>query len=88
MRPIFRIEISKAFLALAYITGILPIRKIKDESALTALIHLGYVRYDADRKKAYIPNYEVATALADIDIRRDTHGDVSRRDIICNTKHE
>ena len=32
----------------------------KDE-ALTALIHLGYLGYDADRKKAFIPNHEVAT---------------------------
>ena len=34
----------------------------KDE-ALTALIHLGYLGYDADRKSAYIPNYEVASAF-------------------------
>lgn len=34
----------------------------KDE-ALTALIHLGYLGYDGERKKAYIPNYEVATAF-------------------------
>ena len=34
----------------------------KDE-ALTALIHLGYLGYDADRKRAFIPNYEVATAF-------------------------
>ena len=34
----------------------------KDE-ALTALIHLGYLGFDAYRKKAYIPNYEVATAF-------------------------
>ena len=34
----------------------------KDE-ALTALIHLGYLGYDAERKKAFIPNYEVATAF-------------------------
>ncbi len=34
----------------------------KDDS-LTALIHLGYLGYDADRKKAFIPNYEVATAF-------------------------
>ena len=33
------------------------------DDALTALIHLGYLGYDADRKKAYIPNYEVATAF-------------------------
>ena len=31
--------------------------------ALTALIHLGYLGYDADRKSAFIPNYEVATAF-------------------------
>ena len=33
------------------------------DDALTALIHLGYLGYDADRKKAYVPNYEVATAF-------------------------
>ena len=33
------------------------------DDALTALIHLGYLGYDADRKSAYIPNYEVATAF-------------------------
>lgn len=31
---LFKSEESKTFLALAYITGILPIKKIKDESAL------------------------------------------------------
>lgn len=30
---------------------------------MTALIHLGYLGYDADRKKAFIPNYEVASAF-------------------------
>ena len=30
---------------------------------LTALIRLGYLGYDAERNKAYIPNYEVATAF-------------------------
>lgn len=34
----------------------------KDE-ALTALIHLGYLGYDADNTEAYMPNYEVATAF-------------------------
>ena len=34
----------------------------KDE-ALTALIHLGYLGFDADRKSAFIPNYEVKTAF-------------------------
>ena len=33
------------------------------DDALTALIHLGYLGYDAERKKAFIPNYEVATAF-------------------------
>ncbi|MGN0438362.1 MAG: AAA family ATPase [Lachnospiraceae bacterium] len=33
------------------------------DDALTALIHLGYLGYDADRKCAFIPNYEVATAF-------------------------
>ena len=33
------------------------------DDALTALIHLGYLGYDADRKRSYIPNYEVATAF-------------------------
>ncbi|MCI5621577.1 MAG: ATP-binding protein [Lachnospiraceae bacterium] len=33
------------------------------DDALTALIHLGYLGYDANRKSAYIPNYEVATAF-------------------------
>ena len=33
----------------------------KDE-ALTALIHLGYLAYDAEEESAFIPNYEVAKA--------------------------
>ena len=33
------------------------------DDALTALIHLRYLGYDSDRKKAFIPNYEVATAF-------------------------
>ena len=33
------------------------------DDVLTALIHLGYLGYDADIKKAFIPNYEVATAF-------------------------
>lgn len=34
LHSLFKTEESKSFLALAYITGILPIKKIKDESAL------------------------------------------------------
>lgn len=33
------------------------------DDALTALIHLGYLGYDADNREAYMPNYEVATAF-------------------------
>ena len=33
------------------------------DDALTALIHLGYLGYDAERRKAFIPNFEVATAF-------------------------
>lgn len=32
------------------------------DDALTALIHLGYLGYDAEEKEAYIPNFEVAKA--------------------------
>ena len=33
------------------------------DDALTALIHLGYLGYDAERRKTFIPNYEVKTAF-------------------------
>ena len=33
------------------------------DDAITALIHLGYLGYDEDRKSAYVPNYEVAKAF-------------------------
>lgn len=33
------------------------------DDALTALIHLGYLGYDAERGTAYLPNYEVGTAF-------------------------
>lgn len=46
----------------------------KDE-ALTALIHLGYLGYDADRKKAFIPNYEVAT----VGINYDSDGKENKK---------
>ena len=39
----------------------LSIIESKDD-ALTALIHLGYLGYDAEEKEAYIPNFEVAKA--------------------------
>ena len=33
------------------------------DDALTALIHLGYLGYDSDRKRAYVPNCEVACMI-------------------------
>ena len=39
----------------------LSVIKSKDD-ALTALIHLGYLGYDAERGKVFIPNYEVSEA--------------------------
>jgi len=39
----------------------LSIIKTEDD-ALTALIHLGYLGYDEEREKAYMPNYEVSLA--------------------------
>ncbi len=33
------------------------------DDALTALIHLGYLGYEKERRKAFIPNYEVAAAF-------------------------
>ena len=35
------------------------------DDALTALIHLGYLGYEKERSRAYIPNYEVSTAFRD-----------------------
>lgn len=40
----------------------LSIINSKDE-ALTALIHLGYLGYNAERSEAFIPNYEVSDAF-------------------------
>jgi hypothetical protein len=41
------------------------------DDVLTALIHLGYLAYDADSKEAYIPNEEVRTAFAKTVARTD-----------------
>lgn len=84
LHSLFKSEESKSFLALGYITGILPIKKMKDESAFNNVEeftmlnswliaeYFGFteeevralcIEYDADRKKAFIPNYEVETAF-------------------------
>ncbi len=41
----------------------LTIINSKDD-ALTALIHLGYLGYEKERRRAFIPNYEVSTAFS------------------------
>lgn len=47
----------------------------KDE-ALTALIHLGYLGYDAEDLSAYVPNYEVASAY-DMALRKSGWSEVA-----------
>lgn len=49
----------------------------KDE-VITALIHLGYLGYDAEYKEAYMPNYEVATAFESAMATDDNWGKVGR----------
>ena len=48
----------------------------KDE-ALTALIHLGYLGYDAEDLSAYVPNYEVASAY-DLALRKSGWSEVAK----------
>lgn len=49
----------------------------KDE-VITALIHLGYLGYDAEYKEAYMPNYEVATAFESAMATDDNWGNVGK----------
>ena len=51
LHALFKSEESKKFLALAYITGILPIKKIKDESALNNFRE--YTMLDSDELTPY-----------------------------------
>ena len=53
------------------------------DDALTALIHMGYLGYDADRKSAYIPNYEVATAF-EAALQTGEWKDIARAISICD----
>ena len=56
--------------------------KSKDD-ALTALIHLGYLGYDADRKSAYMPNYEVAKAFQ-MALKTGEWGEISKAISRCD----
>ena len=49
-------------------------RELWKDEAPTALIHLGYLGYDAEDLSAYIPNYEVASAY-DLALRKSGWGD-------------
>ena len=53
------------------------------DDALTALIHLGYLAYDADKKSAYIPNYEVAAAF-ELALQTGTWSEVARSISRCD----
>ena len=53
------------------------------DDALTALIHLGYLGYDTDRKKAFIPNYEVATAF-EAALQTGEWSEIARAISICD----
>ncbi|MGN0485069.1 MAG: AAA family ATPase [Lachnospiraceae bacterium] len=54
----------------------------KDE-ALTALIHLGYLGYDAEDFSAYVPNYEVASAY-DLALRKSGWSEVEKMISRCD----
>ncbi|MEE1100684.1 MAG: AAA family ATPase [Agathobacter sp.] len=53
------------------------------DDALTALIHLGYLGYDAERKSAYIPNYEVASAF-ELALQTGSWDDIARSISRCD----
>ena len=53
------------------------------DDALTALIHLGYLGYDADKKSAYIPNYEVASAF-ELALQTGSWDDIARSISRCD----
>ena len=55
---------------------------LKDD-ALTALIHLGYLGYDEDKKSAYIPNYDVASAF-DLALQTGSWKEVARSISRCD----
>ena len=54
----------------------------KDE-ALTALIHLGYLGYDAEDLSAYVPNYEVASAY-NLALRSSGWSQVAKMISLCD----
>lgn len=82
---------DKDCVALAYMTGILPIKKYGSHSALntskddvlTLLVHLGYLTYDSTKETVAIPNKEVSqeyvNAISTMDWQEVIHSvEVSR----------
>ena len=53
------------------------------DDALTALIHLGYLAYDATMLSAYIPNYEVAEAFQ-MALKTGSWEEIARAISICD----
>ena len=53
------------------------------DDALTALIYLGYLGYDADRKRAYMPNDEVAEAFQ-MALKTGEWGEISKAISRCD----
>jgi len=53
------------------------------DDALTALIHLGYLGYNAETKRAFVPNYEVATAFESA-LETGSWKEVARAISICD----
>ena len=53
------------------------------DDALTALIYLGYLGYDEDRKSAYMPNYEVAEAFQ-MALKTGEWGEISKAISRCD----
>lgn len=53
------------------------------DDCLTALIHLGYLGYDAENEMAYMPNYEIATAF-DSALQTGAWEDVAKAVASCN----
>ena len=53
------------------------------DDALTALVHLGYLGYDAERKSAYIPNFEVASAF-ELALQKGSWNEVAKSIAKCD----
>ncbi len=84
LHSLFKSEESKSFLALAYITGILPIKKVKDESALNNFITMNYAGLKDDIMtmlaggKAIVDPRTFQNDLSEIHSKDDAQGKESK----------